>query len=236
MFMTYKKFNTLLWTSMIALAFASCDKKKGNTFAPGEEAELNEGERTENLLEGAKERKKNEKKSSIYEETSVGVKDFSQLNKTMSSITGVNSANAAVSAVFRNVRASLAGENNFAQFSGAMQVSVVKLASEYCVVALNGNANNATIRNAFLGDIQDIWDLRLNAAFTPENRERIINHFAKKIWKHESNFAKEKELKAELNGLYDDLLQDRPDLAVETRRMIRATCTIFLSSSPVVVL
>jgi len=224
------KIKRIVIPGLLCLALAACAKnKKAGGFAAGNSSDAEAGEKA-NILDGATEKSAGLSKNSIFDETNVGVKNFSQINKTMSAITGTGSG--AVAGVYNDVEPSLPGSNNYSQFSGAMQVAVVKLAGEYCFQTMT----NQQRRDAFLGDISDLWNTRLTEAFDSANRQRIISHFSSKIWKHQSNHAKNSDLTGTLNSMWDELVDGRTNNNAETRRLIQATCVVYLSAAPVILM
>ncbi len=62
----------------------------------------------------------------------VGVRTFAQVNSTLSSLTGVATANTAVSATYKNVQQQLPPIPTLEGFSAANQVGVAQLAIQYC--------------------------------------------------------------------------------------------------------
>ncbi|MDA9951493.1 hypothetical protein N9D31_02845 [Oligoflexaceae bacterium] len=186
--------------------------------------------KTSNILAKSKSKDDGSENQSIYELANVGVKNFDQINVTMSRLTGVPVSE--TKNLFNNVKSSLPSKNNFALFSGSMQVSVVKLASEYCQAAYGVKAR----RDAILGSLSPLFDGNLQTAFSAENRKLIMAQFAKTFWVHQSNYANEAATEKTIKELFDELMVDRTNNQAEARRLLRATCVLYLSAAPVVIL
>jgi|GEM_PF-1804477 len=73
----------------------------------------------------------------------VGVKNFDQINQTMSELTGVSTGETNVARVFTEVEYQLPSDNNIKTFQPSHQVAITKLAAEYCHVLME----NATLRS-----------------------------------------------------------------------------------------
>jgi hypothetical protein len=215
----------------MVFATTGCDKKKDDDrFSAAVNDEDATGLKTSNILRNASTKKAKKSDLAVYDLTTVGVKNFAQINVTMSRLTGVGKGQAL--AVFNAVQSSLPSKNNYALFTGSMQVGVVKLAAEYCHRAFN----NEGLRNTILGDLQGLYSTKLTEAFTEENQENIHKRFAEAFWVHPTNYAKGADTKRIINELYKELIPGRADNAAESQRLLRATCVLYLSASPVIIL
>ncbi len=84
----------------------------------------------------------------------VGIKNFDQINNTMSELTGVLPNDANIQRVYTEVEVQLPTDNNIRSFLPAQQVAITKLATEYC----NSLVDNAALRSR-------IWtNLNFNSA------------------------------------------------------------------------
>ena len=63
---------------------------------------------------------------------SVGVRSFSKINDTMSTLTGVSRTNANITTLFTDVRDSLPSTDDLLSFSSSQQVAIQRLATAYC--------------------------------------------------------------------------------------------------------
>jgi len=70
----------------------------------------------------------------------VGVKTFEKIHATMSSITGVDMAQADIAATYQNVRQALPGASDITIFVSAQQMAITQLAIEYCNALVNDTA------------------------------------------------------------------------------------------------
>jgi hypothetical protein len=114
----------------------------------------------------------------------VGVRTFSQVNATMSSLTGVSAGNANVAQRYADLRDSLPATPDPLAFSSAHQIAIQQLATTYCgeivnnagmctdffgACSVDGNAKDAvatTLYDSFIGD--NIATQPDSAAFTTE--------------------------------------------------------------------
>jgi hypothetical protein len=76
-------------------------------------------------------------------EPAVGMRTFSQVNNTMSALTGVDANNATVSTRYLELRDSLPPTFDILAFSSAQQIAIQQLATSYCGVIVN-NAGTCT--------------------------------------------------------------------------------------------
>lgn len=222
------KFAALTLSAFLAL---SCDKnEKNDDVTPEVKGADGVAVRTSNILHSTKAKDKKSASLAIYDKTTVGIKNFDQINVSMSKVTGLTKDS--VAGVFANVKNSLPSQNNYSLFTGSMQVSVVKLASEYCHLSFNDN----TLRNNILGDLQGLYNQKISDALTPENQAAIMAQFASKFWIHSSNYAKGVDANRVITEMFAELVEGRADTQAETRKILRATCVLYLSASPVIIL
>ncbi len=107
----------------------------------------------------------------------VGIKNFEQINQTMSDLTGVSTTETNVARVYTEVEYQLPNDNNIKTFLPSHQVAITKLAAEYCHVLME----NATLRSRIWPNL-NFSDTPVRV-FTTTNKGTIVDttllHFLK---------------------------------------------------------
>lgn len=164
-------------------------------------------------------------------QTGYGMKNFSQINETMSVLTGVNPLTPAVLAIYTEVRTSLPSNNDIRSFLASQQSGISKLATEYCDAMMI----NATLRTAVVPSL-NVTALPA-AAWSTAARDAVINDFYKAFWPEGTeNRPEESQVKGEVSLLIDQLLSSTlPATTASTLNIGKGVCVVFLSSSPVLI-
>jgi hypothetical protein len=155
----------------------------------------------------------------------VGVKNFEQINITMSQLTGIPINNSTVQPVYNSIVIQLPTDNNLKNFLPSMQVAITKLATEYCDRLVETGALKSTI-----------WPI-INFSQTPtqtltaSNKILFINqtieYFFGPIDADSVNIARE-----ELLSLYDTLITGESlTTNATTKKVVKGICTASLSSA-----
>jgi hypothetical protein len=160
--------------------------------------------------------------------SSVGLKNYEQINESMAVITGIPTTTAAVRAVFAELSTSMPTDNDIKGFLGSQQVSVFKLAVEYCDALVKDPAKRALF---FPG---------VNFAGTPAavlnatGKQQIADTLVTKIWGKDLDFLPpHNESVAMVTGLIDNVLVGKNTATVAvTGAVITGTCTAVLASAP----
>lgn len=131
-----------------------------------------------------------------------GVRNYAQVNATMSVLTGVSPATANVKTAFdTELSTGLPAGNDAAAFLGSHQVAVTKLAVEYCDAAFE----NTTIRAALIPTFN--FAAAPSAAFTPASKALVVSTLTDKFWGAGlSDRPTSAQMQASLVALLDDLL------------------------------
>lgn len=79
------------------------------------------------------------------QEIDLGVKNFEQINETMSVLTGVDPSTRDIENTFEELEVQLPGDNNIKSFLSANQVAITKLAAEYCDVLVDDGTLRAQV-------------------------------------------------------------------------------------------
>lgn len=159
-----------------------------------------------------------------------GMRNYAQINATMSLLTGVPRSNATVSQVFTaNLTTALPTDNDIKSFLGSQQVAVFKLAVEYCDAMIK----DATISRAFFGSVTVTGAPSL--VLSAQGKAAVADVFISKFWGKnlESLLAHDQNV-AMATGLIDQLLanKDQNNAAV-TPPVLTGTCAGILSAAPV---
>lgn len=170
-----------------------------------------------------------------------GVRTFDQVNNTMAALTGIPASTASIATEFALLRQSLPGNGNIMSFLPAQQISIAKLATEYC----DALVNNATARAAFFNTTPAFeFGLPVATAFnSPLKKDLITNTLINKmIGVNIVNQPTAAESYTEVNSLLNDLVTAAsvavPPLTIDatrTRSIVKGACTAVLSSAALMV-
>jgi hypothetical protein len=157
-----------------------------------------------------------------------GMRNFEQVNATMSALTGVSQG--AVSAQFATLTTALPTDTDVQSFVGSNQVSVFKLAVEYCNAV---NADPTKVTAVFGQGVTTTGTL--GTVFSDAGKTQIATSLVNNFWG--SNLATnppEDQSVAQLTQLMDDLLTGK-DLtsATLTPAVLTAVCSAALSTAQV---
>jgi hypothetical protein len=155
----------------------------------------------------------------------VGIKNFEQINQTMSAVTGVPITLNAVRNIYRDVASQLPTDNDIKSFAANNQVAITKLAAEYCHHAVE----TATIRSELWPEIN--FGQAPSSALTAERQQYLVQRTISRFW-GEGVLAREDELVAglELRTLVLDLLNGMANNAASTRTVVKGVCVAALGS------
>jgi hypothetical protein len=159
-----------------------------------------------------------------------GMRNYSQINATMSLLTGVPRSNATVSQVFTaNLTTALPTDNDIKSFLGSQQVAVFKLAVEYC----DAMVKDANISRAFFGSVTVTG--APSAVFSAQGKTAVADVFVSKFWgKNLESLPAHDQNVAMAVGLIDQLLANKDqNSAAVTLPVLTGTCAGILSSAPV---
>ena len=159
-----------------------------------------------------------------------GVRNYAQVNATMSVLTGVSPTTAAVKAAFDNeLSTGLPAGNDAAAFLGSHQVAVTKLAVEYCDAAFE----STTIRAALIPGFN--FAAAPSAAFTPGSKALVVTNLVDKFWGAGlTDRPTSAQTQADLVKLLEDILVGKTLTDVNvTKNVVKGVCTAVLASAPV---
>lgn len=158
----------------------------------------------------------------------VGVKNFEQINATMSVLTGVNSTSNAVRNTYEDIEVQLPTDNAVKSFLAANQVAITKLAAEYC----DQLVNNSTLRSR-------VWpgfDFSRGPASVLSNNSQkfgVVNQTLDTFWGMNVGGSRNTS-QAEMLSLIDALLAgEDPNNRNTTATAMKGICTAALASAQV---
>jgi hypothetical protein len=160
-----------------------------------------------------------------------GIKNFEQINMTMSYVTGISSTENVIRNAYNEVVAQLPTDNELKSFSASNQVGITKLAIEYCDRAVE----SATAREQIWPGIR--FQDNLNTVMTPANQSLIVQQTMHKFI-GQGVLPREVELAMdlELRDMLPFLITGEQNNAASTRRVVKGVCTAVLASLPLYLL
>lgn len=167
----------------------------------------------------------------VMQEVHVGVKSFEEIYMTMSVLTGIAPTTGNVDNVYRDIAVQLPTDNNIKSFIAVNQVSVTKLAAEYChELARNNAARSAVWPTTNFGE-------NSNTALVGAKKDRIIDDAIKAFWQvMDADMVEYNMERAELSMLVDELRAGENANSTTTQNVIKSVCTAVLSSAHVTLL
>lgn len=160
----------------------------------------------------------------------VGVKNFEQINMTMSQLTGVPATEAAIVTVFNDIAIQLPSDNNVKSFLPSMQVAITKLATEYCDRLVETDGYRTKIWNTIN------FTQGPNTTLTSANKALLINQTVEKFL-GPIDTAQIDKSKTELLALYDILISGEVmTSSTTTKKVVKGICVASLSSAYVTLL
>ncbi len=165
-------------------------------------------------------------------EPDIGLRNFAEINASMSKITGVPVTNANVVTTYNTVKQQLPSSTSVETFVSAQQMGVAQLAIEYC----SEMVDNTSLRSAFFPGFANFNVAVATALDTTTERDQIINPLFDKVAGNVGTQPGDAEMKAELEDLMN-LLRTRhaSGTATDTQKIVKATCAAALGSAAVLV-
>ena len=162
----------------------------------------------------------------------IGIRDFAQINDSMSELTGVPVTNSAVRATYLELVQALPSDSDVEAFVSAHQVGISRLALDYC----DQMVESTSLRNAFFGVGFD-WTQPATTFASVGPRDQIINPLgAKMLGTSLANQPTAAEVRPHLDLLLDQLTAGCTALscpASTTRNVVKGVCASVLSSAAV---
>ncbi len=161
------------------------------------------------------------------------VRNFAQVNDTMSTLTGVPALAGAVADTFEELTQQLPANNDVRSFVSSQQVAISKLALEYCDLMVD----SAALRQAFFGAAFEFNQPSATAFSTQAKQDLIINALINNmIGTGLADQPTPQEAAPILDGLIDGMTAgcnaNNCD-AERTRGIVKGACSAVLSSAAV---
>lgn len=161
-------------------------------------------------------------------EIDIGIKNFEQINETMSVLTGVSTGANAINNTYNELEVQLPTSNSIKSFLSANQVAITKLAAEYCDQLVNSGPLRGAVWPGFNFGGTPNQELNNDA-----KRSAIINQTLDKFW-GPSVGGNRTTSQLEMLSLVNDLLAgENLNSATTTQTTLKGVCTAALASAQV---
>lgn len=167
----------------------------------------------------------------VNEEVKMGVKNFEEIYLTMSVLTGVPHTVGAIKNTYNDIKVLLPTDNDIKTFVSVNQVSILKLAGEYCHELVRVSGYRSMIwPSVNFGESS-------STAFSDAKRDYIIDQVMQKFWNVPSDEMYLYNIERnEFNLLMDELLAGATANSTTTQMTIKAVCSAALASAHVILL
>lgn len=157
----------------------------------------------------------------------IGLKNFAEINASMSVLTGVEQNNTKVFDTYQLVKQQLPTLENIDTFISAQQMGVTQLAIAYCDQAIEDN----TLRSAWFPNVN--FTLTPEDAFNTSGRDNFVTPLLAQLMPLDVATQPDKSLVIkELNNLISNLSVCRDNCNVSrTKTVAKASCTAVLASA-----
>ena len=159
----------------------------------------------------------------------LGIRDFAEINATMSLVTGIPTANSEVATTYGLVRQAMPVSSNIAGFISSQQMGITQLAIKYCSVLVD----DTSARNAYFPGFPFGTDV--STAF--DDRSLLINPLIDNMVGNGIGTQPDLvTLTGEVNSLVDDLVACGGSCEADrTERVVKAACAAVLGSAAMLV-
>jgi hypothetical protein len=168
------------------------------------------------------------------QEPDIGLRNFAEINASMSVITGVPVTNSNVVSTYNTVKQQLPTSSSAESFLSAHQMAVAQMAIEYCSELVD----NTALRDSFFPGFISNFSVGVSAAFdTTVERDAIVDPlYANVMGSNIASQPDETAAKTELDDLIT-LLASRhgSGTSTDTQKIVKATCAAALGSAAVLV-
>ena len=165
----------------------------------------------------------------------IGLRNFAEINATLSTMTGVSKITPAIRTTYTKVEQQLPTLTNIEGFLAAQQMGITQLAVAYC----NALVNDTSLRASYFSGFD--FNAGAGAAFSTNGRSQIIEPLLKNLLAGEiasggtlSNQANPATVRAELNQLIDRMTSCAATNSCtgnRTATTVKATCAAALGSA-----
>jgi hypothetical protein len=167
--------------------------------------------------------------SDLTPQAQIGIRDFAEINASMSATTGVPTSNVAVKAAFEQLKQQLPSVTKLDSFLASNQMAVTQMAIKYCdqLVA------NSSLRSAFFSGFD--FSQPASTAFATQDRALILTPIMQGILgQNVANQPQSNAVYSELNALTDRLSECSAGKVCDanyTQTIVKALCASTLGSA-----
>ena len=162
----------------------------------------------------------------------VGVRNFQEINLTMSALTGIDHQEESIKKVYDSVSSMLPLDNSAQGFHAPVQVAIFRLASVYChqlIIVGRG-------RDKLFPDIN--FDAAAKVALAPDKRNDVASAFVTVLWERSASVplpASESiaSISQYISEAIDELNSAEADSKKQTKEVLFSVCNAMLASAPV---
>lgn len=159
---------------------------------------------------------------------SIGIRDFIEVNASLSAITGVPTEEPSVRSTYEQIFQSLPTSPSIETFISSQQMAVTQLSIAYCSALIN----DESLRSEFFPGLD--FNANVNTAFA--NRALLIDPLIERGIGNVSSQPAPAAVAAELNGLIDQLTACGSNCEADrTERVAKATCAAVVGSATMMV-
>jgi len=155
----------------------------------------------------------------------IGIRDFAEINATMSQATGISMGNSDVMATYNAVKQQMPTLTDIDIFVSSQQMGVTQLAIEYCNALVNDTTARAAYFTGFnFGDVTSV-------AFNSTTKRDIIYDalISRTMGTNLSTQPSDADIKVELNDLTDKLS------GANTETVVKAVCAATIANAAMLV-
>ncbi len=176
--------------------------------------------------------------ANLPDRPSIGIRDFAEINATMSQATGISMSNTDVMATYNAVKQQLPTLTDIDIFVSSQQMGITQLAIEYC----HALVEDTTARNSYFSIVANNFnfsDVATTAFNTTVKRDIIFDALiSRAIGSNISTQPSDNEIKTELNDLTDKLVGCSDDCGVpaeRTKTIVKAVCAATIANAAMLV-
>lgn len=162
----------------------------------------------------------------------IGVRDFAEINATLSQITGISMANPDVMTTYQAVKQQLPTLTDIDIFVSSQQMGITQLAIEYC----NALVEDSSARSSYFPGFD--FNAAANVAFNSSTKRDLIYDplISNSVGANLSTQPSDTEIKDELNSLTDKLTACGGSCEADrTETIVKAVCAASIANAAMLV-
>ncbi|MBL7665999.1 MAG: hypothetical protein JNM93_12765 [Bacteriovoracaceae bacterium] len=170
--------------------------------------------------------------SSMEATPTVAMKNFEQINLTMSELTGVSVTDNNVKNTYDTVKTLMPVDNNLETFLSKDQISITRLAGTYC----DRLVENSNLRQAIWPNID--FGQNVNTVFANDSTKLyVIDQAISKFWGEGVQTGQSlSQARTDLFEMFEMLRANESNNSATTRNLVKGVCIATLSSANVILL